>query len=41
MVYIHAYLSGKVKQVVVIGGGFIGVEMAENPRELGINVTLV
>lgn len=33
--------SGTVKRAVVIGGGFIGVEMAENLQELGINVTLV
>ncbi|PKM59448.1 MAG: CoA-disulfide reductase [Firmicutes bacterium HGW-Firmicutes-4] len=33
--------SGKVRRAVVIGGGFIGVEMAENLRELDINVTLV
>lgn len=26
---------------VVVGGGFIGIEMAENLRELGIDVTLV
>ena len=30
-----------VRSVVVIGGGFIGVEMAENLRELDIHVTLV
>lgn len=30
-----------VNKAVVIGGGFIGVEMAENLRELGIMVTLV
>ena len=29
------------KSAVVVGGGFIGVEMAENLRELGISVTLV
>ncbi|WP_058303621.1 DsrE/DsrF/DrsH-like family protein [Gorillibacterium timonense] len=29
------------QSAVVIGGGFIGVEMAENLREIGINVTLV
>jgi len=29
------------KDAVVIGGGFIGVEMAENLRERGINVTIV
>ncbi|PKM48257.1 MAG: pyridine nucleotide-disulfide oxidoreductase, partial [Firmicutes bacterium HGW-Firmicutes-6] len=33
--------AGKVGRAVVIGGGFIGVEMAENLQELGINVTLV
>ncbi|MEG0378234.1 MAG: FAD-dependent oxidoreductase, partial [Eubacterium sp.] len=31
----------KPKRAVVVGGGFIGIEMAENLRELGINVTLV
>lgn len=30
-----------VKKAVVIGGGFIGVEMAENLRERGIEVTLI
>ena len=29
------------KRAVVVGGGFIGIEMVENLRELGINVTLV
>lgn len=29
------------RSVVVIGGGFIGVEMAENLKELGLDVTLV
>lgn len=29
------------RSAVVIGGGFIGVEMAENLRELGLEVTLV
>ncbi len=29
------------RSAVVIGGGFIGVEMAENLRELGLDVTLV
>lgn len=29
------------KSAVVIGGGFIGIEMAENLRERGINVTLI
>ncbi len=29
------------KNVVVVGGGFIGIEMAENLRERGLNVTLV
>ncbi|MGG5461457.1 CoA-disulfide reductase [Clostridium sp. B9] len=31
----------KPKNATVIGGGFIGVEMAENLHERGINVTLV
>ncbi len=30
-----------VKNAVVVGGGFIGIEVAENLRELGIAVTLV
>ncbi|MBS5823975.1 MAG: FAD-dependent oxidoreductase [Clostridium argentinense] len=33
--------SGKIKKVTVIGGGFIGIEMAENLRERGLEVTLV
>lgn len=31
----------QVKSAVVVGGGFIGIEVAENLRDLGINVTLV
>lgn len=31
----------EVKEAVVIGAGFIGIEMAENLKELGLNVTLV
>jgi NADPH-dependent 2,4-dienoyl-CoA reductase/sulfur reductase-like enzyme len=31
----------KAKHVVVAGGGFIGLEMAENLRHLGLEVTLV
>lgn len=30
-----------IKSAVVVGGGFIGIESAENLRELGIDVTLV
>lgn len=30
-----------VRRAVVVGGGFIGIEMAENLRELGLDVTLV
>lgn len=30
-----------VRRAVVVGGGFIGVEMAENLRRLGLDVTLV
>ena len=31
----------KPKRAVVVGGGFIGIEMAENLRELGMEVTIV
>ncbi|MDF2923872.1 MAG: hypothetical protein K0R57_2786 [Paenibacillaceae bacterium] len=31
----------QTRSAVVIGGGFIGVEMAENLRELGLEVTLI
>ena len=31
----------KVKRVVVVGGGFIGLEMTENLANLGLNVTVV
>jgi len=31
----------KPKSAVVVGGGFIGIEMAENLHDLGINVTIV
>lgn len=33
--------SKQIKNAVVIGGGFVGVEVAENLKERGINVTLV
>ena len=39
---IHARLAGgRVRRAIVIGGGFIGVEMAENLRHKGLAVTLV
>ncbi len=38
---IKEMLVHQPKQAVVIGGGFIGVEMAENLRHLGMDVTLV
>lgn len=31
----------KTRSAIVIGGGFIGVEMAENLKELGLDVTLI
>ena len=31
----------KIKKAAVIGGGFIGIEMAENLHDLGIEVTIV
>lgn len=33
--------SNKAKDVTVIGGGYIGVEVAENLIEAGVNVTLI
>lgn len=33
--------NNEIKEVAVIGGGFIGIEMAENLHDLGINVTIV
>ena len=39
---IKAYVDMKgVNSAVVIGGGFVGVEMAENLRDKGLSVTLV
>ena len=39
---IKAYVDEqKPRHATVIGGGFIGVEMVENLRERGIEVTLV
>ena len=38
---IHKFIENeKPKSATVIGGGFIGIEMAENLAELGIKVTL-
>jgi NADPH-dependent 2,4-dienoyl-CoA reductase/sulfur reductase-like enzyme/rhodanese-related sulfurtransferase len=40
--YIKAYVQQQhVKKAVVIGAGFIGLEMAENFRDLGLDVTIV
>lgn len=40
--YIKAYIDeAKPKKAVVVGGGFIGLEMVENLKELGLEVTLV
>jgi NADPH-dependent 2,4-dienoyl-CoA reductase/sulfur reductase-like enzyme/peroxiredoxin family protein/rhodanese-related sulfurtransferase/TusA-related sulfurtransferase len=39
---IKAHMSNLVsKEAVVVGGGFIGLEMAENLHEAGFNVTIV
>ena len=37
----EAVEAGKIKRAVVAGGGFIGLELAENFRELGMEVTIV
>ncbi len=40
--YIKAFVHQKqVKKAVVIGGGFIGLEMAENLHHLGMEVTVI
>ena len=40
--YIKSYVQQKhVKQVAVIGAGFIGLEMAENFHDLGLGVTII
>ena len=41
VVRIKACLDAGVKDVVVVGGGFIGVECAENLKQAGKNVTIV
>lgn len=33
--------KNKVKNAIVIGGGYVGIEMVENLKDLGIEVTLV
>ena len=39
---IDAYLKGRsASRAVVVGGGFIGVEMAENLQRRGLDVTIV
>lgn len=39
---IRDYVLGRqVKQAVVVGGGFIGLEMAENLKEQGVSVTVI
>ncbi|KHD14408.1 CoA-disulfide reductase [Clostridium butyricum] len=39
---IKAYVDNKkTRKAIVIGGGFIGLEMAENLRERGLDITLV
>ena len=39
---IRDFVSGRrVNQAVVIGGGFIGLEMAENLKEQGVSVTVI
>ena len=39
---IHEYLEKtKVQSAVIVGGGYIGIEVAENLKEKGLNVTIV
>ena len=40
--YIKNYIQGRdIKRAVIIGGGFIGLEMAENLHNVGLEVTIV
>ncbi|MEI6816441.1 MAG: FAD-dependent oxidoreductase [Bacteroidota bacterium] len=40
--YIKSFVTQKkVKKAVIIGGGFIGLEMAENLHELGLDVSII
>ncbi len=40
--YIKAYVQNReVKKAIIIGAGFIGLEMAENFRDLGLEVTII
>lgn len=38
---IHAKITSGAKHAVVVGGGFIGLEVAENLRDRGLDVTIV
>ncbi|MBI4406141.1 MAG: FAD-dependent oxidoreductase [Deltaproteobacteria bacterium] len=38
---IQSKVNGKVKQALIIGGGFIGLELAENLMHRGVEVTVV
>lgn len=38
---LHHAIQNKSKQIAVIGGGFIGVEVAENLKEAGYDVSLI
>ncbi len=38
---LHAALGDKPKKIVVAGGGYVGVELVENFRERGCEVTLI
>ena len=40
--WIHDYLEKtKAQSAVIVGGGYIGIEVAENLKEKGLNVTIV
>lgn len=41
IVFTGATVRGKAGRAVVVGGGFIGVEVAENLRARGLTVTIV
>lgn len=39
---IHDYVANmKSKSAVIVGGGYIGIEVAENLKEKGLNITII
>ena len=42
IIKLRSYIEKQgIKQITVIGGGYIGIEVAENLREVGYDITLI